>query len=444
MKRGTGIIVCYLLLLLTALLPAQKTAAPVVSLSLPQPFSNLITPVSTPTPEPSYGFESRALWVVRHTLTSPEAVRELVARTKENGFTDLVVQIRGRGDAWYASNLEPRAEELGTQPGQFDPLAQVIDQAHLVGIRVHAWINMYLVANLDPLPRNRGHLIYRHPEWIMVPKAISKELYGTDPADPGYLSQIVEHSKQQRTELEGLYTSPAHPQVKDNIFEIWMDVARNYEVDGLHFDYVRYPNPQFDYSRVSLDRFRAMIEKDLDTENRDFLAKEFEKDPLIYATSFPEKYAQFQRDQVTDLVGRIYKGVKRIRSNALVSAAVFANETEASRSRYQDWKLWLSRGWLDILCPMAYTTETESFRRQISSAIANSAGRRVWGGIGAWRQTADQTIEKINVARELGAQGFILFSYDSSIQASPLNPQADYLKRVHEALKSGSQQIRSQ
>lgn len=442
MKRGTGIIiVCYLLLLLTAILPTQKTAAPVVSLSLPHTLSELLAPATrpTPTPEPSYGFEARAMWVVRHTLSSPEAVIDLVRRAKENGFTDLVVQVRGRGDAWYSSNLEPRAEELTRQPGDFDPLALTIDRAHQVGIRVHAWINMYLVANLETLPRNKGHLIYRHPEWVMVPREIAPELYGVDPSAQEYLSRITDYSRQNRTELEGIYASPAHPQVKDNIFNIWMDVARNYEVDGLHFDYVRYPNPQFDYSRVSLDRFRAEIESELDVENRELLSSQFENDPLIYATTFPDKYARFQRNQVTDLVARIYKGVKRVKPHALISAAVFANETEASRSRYQDWRLWLRQGWLDILCPMAYTTETEAFRRQVSSALSNAAGKRVWGGIGAYRQTAEQTIEKINVARELGAQGFILFSYDSSIQSSPLNPQADYLERIHEALKSPQQ-----
>lgn len=439
MKRGTGIIiVCYLLLLLTALLPAQKTAAPVISLSMTSSLPAAF-PTPRPTPEPSNGFEARALWVVRHTLSTPEAVRDLVRRAKENGFTDLVIQVRGRGDAWYLSNLEPRAEELGDQPGDFDPLALTIDRAHEVGIRVHAWINMYLVANLETLPRNRAHLIYRHPEWIMVPREIAPELYGIDPSDPRYLARIVDHARQNRNELEGLYASPAHPQVKDNIFNIWMDVARNYNVDGLHFDYVRYPNPQFDYGRASLDRFRTETEKDLEPEDREFLAAEFEKDPLIHATTFPDKYAQFQRNQVTDLVARIYKGVKRAKPHALISAAVFANESEASRSRFQDWRLWLRQGWLDIVCPMAYTTETDAFRRQLSSAIDNSSGKRVWGGIGAWRQTADQTIEKINVARELGAQGFILFSYDSSIQSSPLNPQADYLERIREALKTPPQ-----
>jgi hypothetical protein len=65
-------------------------------------------------------------------------------------------------------------------------------------------------------------------------------------------------------------------------------------------------------------------------------------------------------------------------------------------------------------------------------------GKRVWSGIGAYKQTAESAVEKIRVARELGAQGFILFSYDSSIKVSDFNPQGDYLEKVRDSLKDTS------
>src|SRR5215207_10009518 len=67
--------------------------------------------------------EVRALWVVRTTLTSPEKIRQLVSAAADNGFNTLIVQIRGRGDAYYKSRVEPRAMELKDQPESFDPLA---------------------------------------------------------------------------------------------------------------------------------------------------------------------------------------------------------------------------------------------------------------------------------------------------------------------------------
>jgi uncharacterized lipoprotein YddW (UPF0748 family) len=433
MKRAVAIIFCYLLLLLSALLPVQQTAAPSQIFPLPLMRSS-IKPAPTPLPDP----ETRALWVVRHSLSSPEAVKELVRRARENGFTDLVVQVRGRGDAYYTSSLEPRAEDLAQQPSNFDPLALTIDEAHRVGIKVHAWINIYLVANIETLPRSKDHLVYRHPGWIGIPRGLAAELYRVDPQSPEYLNRIVEYTRDNRNDLEGIFVSPANPEVKENIYSIWMDVTEKYKVDGLHFDYVRYPNPQFDYSRASLDRFRFVVEKTLDLASREFLAREVANDPLIYATTYPDSFAQFQRDQVSDLVSRIYQGVKKIKPDAVISAAVFANDRDAARSRFQDWKTWLERGWLDVVCPMVYTTDTEVFRNQLLNALNNSAGKQVWGGIGAFKQTAESSLEKIQVTRQLNADGFIIFSYDSSIQVSALNPQGDYLERMKEALKTSS------
>ncbi|MGH9855373.1 MAG: family 10 glycosylhydrolase, partial [Blastocatellia bacterium] len=207
MKRALIIISFYLVMLLSALLPLQQTAAP--SPTLPSP--RLAKASQTPTPTPAPPPETRALWVVRHTLASPESVRELVRRAKANGFTDLVVQVRGRGDAYYDSQIEPRAEDLARQPINFDPLALVIDEAHLVGIKVHAWINIFLVANIERLPRAKDHLVYKHPDWVMVPRGVAAEAYNLDPKSLEYLDHIVEHVRNNRADLEGLFVTPAHP-----------------------------------------------------------------------------------------------------------------------------------------------------------------------------------------------------------------------------------------
>jgi uncharacterized lipoprotein YddW (UPF0748 family) len=436
MKRVIAIISFYVLALLCAMLPLQQTDAPGAGSSLPE---TTATAPSSPAPKREIGApETRALWVVRTTMSSPDSVRELVRRAKENGFTDLIVQVRGRGDAYYESNIEPRAEALTRQPADFDPLALTIEEAHREGIKVHAWINIYLVADLESLPTSRDHPIFRHPEWVMVPRGIATELYDVQPDRGAYLDRIIEFSRLNHIELEGLFVSPAHPGVKDNLYDIWMDIATRYEVDGLHFDYVRYPNPQYDYSRVSIDRFRQEIEKKLTPSERRALLAQFRRDPLLYIKRFPAAYGEFQRAQVTELVSRIYSGVKSVKPNAIISAAVFANEEDAARSRFQDWKEWLRMGLLDVVCPMAYTPDTEAFRKQLITAMTLASGKRVWTGIGAYKQTAESAVEKIRAARDLGAQGFILFSYDSSIKVSDLNPQGDYLEKVRDSLKDAS------
>jgi uncharacterized lipoprotein YddW (UPF0748 family) len=156
-----------------------------------------------------------------------------------------------------------------------------------------------------------------------------------------------------------------------------------------------------DFNRTALERFRAVVEKTIGEGERRLLAGIAVNDVLVYATTFPERFAQFQRNQVTDLVERIYHGVKMRKPRVAVSAAVFANDADAYERRYQAWKTWLKRGTLDVVCPMAYTPDTEVFRQQISVAVGNAAGRQVWSGIGAYRQSVEGTIEKIRVASEL-------------------------------------------
>jgi len=376
--------------------------------------------------------EVRALWVVRTTLTSPEKIRQMVNAAADNGFNTLIVQIRGRGDAYYKSRVEPRAIELKDQPPDFDPLALTLTEAHKRGLKVHGWLNTSLLANLDALPVDPSHVYNKHPEWLAVPKPVARELFGMSPTDALYRQKIVEWSKANRGELEGVYTGPANPKVREHIYNIWMDVLKHYPVDGLHFDYVRFASPDFDYSRTSLTQFEKWLKPQLTNDERRELKASLKQDPLAAPEKFPTRFADFQRAQVTALVERIYRAVKKRKPDVLVSAAVFANDENAFTRRFQDWRRWLQMGILDVACPMAYSTDTAVFQKQIEIAAttAHGAKRRVWAGIGAYRIPSESAVEKINVARSLKTECFILFSYDFTTRPSELNPGGAYLERI--------------
>lgn len=356
----------------------------------------------------------------------------MVGRASANGFNTIIVQVRGRGDAYYRSQWEPRAAALKDEPAAFDPLATTLDEARRKGLKVHAWINTNLLANLDELPQEPSHVYNSRPEWLAVPRPVAAELYSMSPTAPRYRAAIVEWSKANRAELEGVYVAPSRPEVREHIYSIWMDILGRYDLDGLHFDYVRFASPDFDYSRASLERFRAWLGPRLTAQERRLLEAALKSDPLAAADAYHEQFADFQREQVTSLVERIYHGVKKRRPAAVVSAAVFANDENAHARRFQDWRRWLAMGIVDVVCPMAYATDTEVFRKQIEVArrSATAAGRRVWAGVGAYRVPAESTVEKINAARAAGADGVILFSYDSTQTKGPLNPEGDYLERV--------------
>jgi uncharacterized lipoprotein YddW (UPF0748 family) len=385
----------------------------------------------TPSPRIPAPAEIRALWVVRNTLENPDSIRTMVERAHQNGFNTLIVQVRGRGDAYYNARWEPRASTIINDP-KFDPLALTIKEAHSRGMAVHAWLNTNFLANMDTPPTDPRHIYNSRPDLIAVPYKLARELYSVDPRDPQFRAKIIEYSKAAREHVEGIYMSPAAPETKEHVYSIWMDVLEHYDVDGLNFDYVRYPAPDYDYSRVSIDRFRLWLVPQLTDSVRTRFAA-LESDPLVYVDSFPSKYNDFRRAQVTDLVERIYYGVKKRNPNVVVSADVFANAKDAYENRFQDWRSWLNRGFLDVAALMAYSTNTQTFRDQIRVAVEAGGGAHVWAGIGAYRQIADSTVVKIRAARELGARGIVLFSYSSTVHKSDLNPGADYLEQINKA-----------
>ncbi|HEX6973983.1 MAG TPA: family 10 glycosylhydrolase [Vicinamibacterales bacterium] len=372
--------------------------------------------------------EIRALWVLRTSLTSPDSITTLVRSAREHGFNTLFVQVRGRGDAYFRGGIEPRPSDLARQPESFDPLQNVIAAAHAGGLRVHAWINVNLVSSAADLPAAREHIVYRHPLWLMVPRDIAQEMATIDPESPAYVGKLARWTRTQSAEIEGLYASPILPQAAAYTESIVADIATRYDLDGVHFDYARYPSDRFDYSAGAIREFRASIRPTLSVATRRTLDANETVDLFAYPDALPDEWRAFRVARMTSLMSRLHTAVRRVRPDAVVSVAAAPDMREALEHRLQDWGSWLKTGLVDALCPMAYTPEPARFAEQIAAAREAAGDRPVWAGIGAYRLSPAQTIENIQTARRLGAAGVILFSYDSL--TNPRQTTPDYLSLV--------------
>ncbi len=375
--------------------------------------------------------EVRGLWVVRTTLAAPERVDEMVATAAAAGFNTLLLQVRGRGDAYYDGAWEPRAEALASD-STFDPLALAIREAHARGMAAHAWVNTHLVWSGPTRPADPRHLVNAHPEWLAVPRALAAELFDVDPEDPRFTDALLRYAADHRESVEGLFSSPSDPAVQQHVYDVWMDLADHYDLDGIHFDYIRYPSDEFDYSRGALDRFRDWLALRVPPDSMRAMDEAYRGgDPFAFTDAYPDAWSDYRRAQITELVARIYRAVKARRPALVVSAAVFPDADDAYRSRFQDWRGWLERGIVDVVVPMAYTPVAERFESAVHAA-AISAGRRdrLWAGIGAYLNGYDGTVEKIDIARREGAGGVILFSYDWAAREAPVDGGVPFLVRV--------------
>lgn len=344
--------------------------------------------------------EVRALWVARTSLTSPQAIDSMVTAAQQSGFNTLLIEVRGRGDAYFLNGIEPRPSALAMQPS-FDPLAEAIAKAHARGLAVHAWINVNLVAGTT-VPGARGHIVYKHPEWLMVPQPLAADLVSLDPAGPEYLGRLMRYAR-NNAGVDGVYLSPATAAAVEYTATVVRDVVTRYAVDGVYFDYVRYPSDDFDYGRETLTAFRKTLP-----------ATALAADLPTYPSTFPDRWREFRTERLTTLMSALRQTVTKARPSAAVSIAVAPEPGEAKSRHLQDWTRWLAEGLVDIVCPSPYT-EGAAFASQIAAA-QDAAGRHVlWAGIGAHRLSTEQTLDDIQAARRLGAAGIILFSYDTLI-----------------------------
>ena len=337
--------------------------------------------------------EIRAMWVVRDSMTSSAKIRNAVALAKKYHFNTLFVQVRGRGDAFYHSNVEPRSEELAGQSPDFDPLQTAIDEGHKAGLEVHAWMNTFLVWHKARHPYDDAHVVNQHPDWIVQDKN-------------GNASLTPRH------DCEGAFLDPALPAVREYTRRVFLDVALRYNVDGIHFDYVRFPCDAYSFSRADLALFREWLAPQLSPADVAYADSKAANNRLAWYYCFPGHWRAWRQQMVRETVEGISTEAHRVKPTLIVSAAVFPNYRVASQDKGQGWHDWLQAGILDAACPMTYGKATETVAAQIRDALAHSGGKPIIAGVGAWQMPAPSAIAKGLVFRQLGAAGINFFSYD--------------------------------
>jgi len=338
------------------------------------------------------------MWVVRTSMVSPQAIDRAVELASAYGFNTLFAQVRGRGDAYYRSSWEPRAEALANQPADFDPLGYLLQQAQSAGLMVHAWLNVYYVWSQPQPPRSRLHVVSRAGNWIA--------------RDVRNRYQMITAGR-----VEGVYLCPGNPEVRAHLLRVFGEVARRYPaLDGIHLDYVRYPYEGYCYCAGCRARFRAWMATQVGESQQRELDHKSLRNPLAWIQAFPTEWDDWRREQVNAFVRAVAHQSRQINPNLILSAAVYPSPLSAYRRKLQNWTLWLRRDWLDTVLPMAYDPDTAVVMRQMEQALQAADGRPVIGGIGAWRIRPESTLNKIRAMRQLGARGFCLFSYDAITQ----------------------------
>jgi len=337
----------------------------------------------------------RALWVdaFHEGFKTPEQTENLVKQARQRHFNTLLIEVRKCGDAYYRSDYEPSA--LDVAPA-YDPLAHVVALCHDMAngqprVEVHAWVVVYKVSR-QGIPNPRGHVLKNHPKWVC-----------TD-------------SRGRTVEGDCVYLDPGVPEVVDYTAAVIQDMARKYEVDGVHLDYCRYPDGDWGYNPVAVERFQKQYAK---------RGKPKADDP---------DWGQFRRDQVSALVRRVYSATRAVRPKAKISLAAIAyghpnGDFQLSppyQQVFQDWAGWLKEGVVDAVFLMNYKHEAQADQRkdyrQWNDMAAQLAGERhVIIGQGSYMQLASLSLTQLRAALATkGLSGVAVYSY-----AAPTSRQSE-------------------
>ena len=343
--------------------------------------------------------EIRAVWLTtnygldwpRNRTSQESQKRELINildSLKKYNFNTVLFQVRARGEVLYISDIEPLSSLIvsgGYANDKFDPLAFAIEESHKRGLECHAWLVTYPLGT-DKQVRSLG----------------SKSITKKDPT-------ITKKFKGE------WFLDPGNPRTDDYLLSIVEEIVTKYDVDGIHMDYIRYP------------------------DNRGL----FPDDGLYRVHGKGKSKSDWRRDNITRFVDKLYKTVKDLKPWVQVSSAPLGRyRTLNDRGRgwtahetvFQDAGKWMDMGIHDALYPMMYYKD-ELFYPYLDDWIINSNNRILVPGLGAYQMIELQwslkdITDQLNYSRDKNTHGQAYFRTENVLSNTKgvLNSLGKYYK----------------
>jgi uncharacterized lipoprotein YddW (UPF0748 family) len=322
------------------------------------------------------------------TAVQKEELIRIFDAHQQAGINAILLQVRPTADAFYAKGRESWSRFLTGTAGKapfpiYDPLEFAIEEAHSRGMELHAWFNPYR-ATFDLVNANTSndHITKTRPDWFF--SYSGKKLF-----------------------------NPGLPEVREYITSVIMDVVRNYDVDGIHFDDYFYPYPD------------KNVLPDFPTFRR-------------YGRGI-NSIEDWRRDNVNLLIENVADSINAVKPYVKFGISPFgiwdnkAHHPEGSetsgfsgyRQLYADAKLWVQKGWVDYINPQLYfpfNYRAAAFEKLLDWWSENSYGKHLYIGQGAYRvmergqgwEDRDQLPRQVRHLRNNNrVQGSVFFSSKS-------------------------------
>lgn len=343
--------------------------------------------------------ETRGMWILRDSMVETATIDSAIIYAYRSGFDKVFLQVRGRGEAFYQSEIVTNHSSVNED---FDPLEYATRIGHALGLEVHAWMNVYILWSSRRVPEDPKHIYHTHKEWTEA-NHFSKMDWRIDLSSP------------PAPNWEGVYLAPTHPDVNPYLRTVFNEVIQNYDIDGIHLDYVRYQDDFYGYNPDGRNEFEKIYNIDPMSIVRGIISTRFGWEQTE-VDSITTAWNSFRQDKVTELVQYIRSDIEVSGKPIQLSAAVKPNLITASSRWLQNWKPWLENGLVDFVIPMNYYKDLKPYNEAIQimkQLLRLESLDNVIMGIATYNQDAQASADKVIIARLNGFKGICVFSYDA-------------------------------
>ena len=300
--------------------------------------------------------EFRATWVITWEHINPDASTEanmtraknIIANHAAANMNAILWQARQSGTAYYQSSYEPWGYYAGYDDPGYDPLALAIEEAHARGLELHAWFNVFASSSIhEEAPA------IKHPTWVC-------------------------HDGHGNPMPAKRALSPGLDSVRTYLVDVAMEIVNNYDIDGLHLDYVRWS----EYTTTTVNRAPALgkvigqeefpLDGMITQAQLEALATAPDQERYLYDIDHPfnegipdsangqpfPSWEEWWRWCVTDFVQTLHDSIQAVKPWVRLSPAALGNYNwggwQGYGTVYQDAALWFNEGYIEQLTPMHY------------------------------------------------------------------------------------------
>ncbi len=340
----------------------------------------------------------KCIWVKADSMIKEESIYDALIFAYEHEFNKVFLQVRSRGDSFYSSSIVPKNDLIDND---FDPLKYALDLGHSLGLEVHAWVNTYILWSSPNKPSYPNHLYYTNPDWMEV------NVHGKSDSS-------IDINAPQSLNWEGIFLSPNNPEVNNYLSSVFYELIDDYDIDGLHFDYIRFQDDIYGYNKIGRNIFEKKYGFDPFDIERNIISPKYGWS-IAEIDSMKSIWSDYKISNINSLVYKVKNRIDSLNKDIKISAAVKTNPLISKKKWSQDWKYWIDEEIMDFVVTMNYDPSLINFSKNIES-IRSEFSRydfnKIIMGIAIYNQDALEVSDKIYLSYIYNFKGISLFPYD--------------------------------